>query len=227
MAGLRTLFRSLFWQSRHVEAGSGQLAHLIKSLERNPRQDVKYIELLQAFESKGDLDSAIVYLTKFVKRKRNAETPYRFLLVAYHRKGDLAGLSNIIRLRPNYAAAHDWFLADAYIKRDWDAAIAVLSALVELHPNDERWSHSLATAYDNKGRREEPPPVPGSTTPHAGAAGKNKSEFKKNLELKQKFSEIETKDRERKRIEHALRSRPRPLTAWEKFRRIKPTGSRE
>jgi tetratricopeptide (TPR) repeat protein len=166
VAGLRTLFRSLFWQSRHVEAGSVQLAHLIKSVERNPHQDVEYIELLQAYESKGDLDSAIAYLTKFVERKRNAETPYRFLLVAYNKKGDLAGLRNVIRLRPKYVAAHEWFLTAAYINGDWDAAIAVLSALVELHPKGGAilWRQPTITKAKLV-RSPRPFPVPQPLTP--------------------------------------------------------------
>lgn len=65
-----------------------------------------------------------------------------------------------------------------------------------------------------------------STAAFQAAADRNKSEFEKNLELKQKFAEIEAKDRERKKIEHAIRTRSRPLTPWEKFKGIKPTGSR-
>lgn len=270
MAGLRTFFRDLFWQSKQGGAGIGQLAHLTKSIERNPHQDAKYIELLQVCESIGDLEGAIVYLRKFVDRKRNVEAAYRYLLVAYNRRGDLASLSDGIRLRPNLVAAHDWFLTDAYMKRDWDAAIAVLSVLVELHPNDERWRRSLVTAYDNKGdvesavaglnrllelcpssahlrqrleyyrsstsrARDEGSRDPDSIT-HASAAtnplfrmatSRDKGEFEKSLELKQKFAEIEANDRERRRVEHALRSQPRRLTPWDKFKTIKPTGSRD
>jgi hypothetical protein len=120
----------------------------------------------------------------------------------------------------------------------------------ELHPNDERWTRNLATAYDNKGDIEsaiaglnrlvercpasadlrwqleyyrsktstlgkKPSSGPDSTIPHGGStasiaasAGGNKSEFEKDLDLKQKLAEIEAKDRERRRIDHALRSRP-------------------
>jgi DNA-binding SARP family transcriptional activator len=60
---------------------------LIKSVERNPLREVRYIELLQAYESKGDIDGAITYLTSLIDRKPNIENPYRYLLVAYNRKG--------------------------------------------------------------------------------------------------------------------------------------------
>jgi molecular chaperone DnaK len=273
-AGVMNLMRGLFGGPRHGEAEIGQLPRLIKSIERDPGRDAAYIELLQAYESKGDLDGAIVYLTGLVDRMRKIEVPYRYLLVAYNRKGDRAGLSKMVRLYPRYEAAHDWFLMDAYMKSDWDGAIAVLGALVQLHPDEERWSRYLATAYDNKGDLESTvagltrlvelcpasddlrqqleyyrsrkiglearpsvsdSPTSRSDTAASMAAGRgfqtsaarSKTEFEKNLELKKKLADIDANDRERKRIDHVLRSRPRPVTPWEKFKGIKPTGSRD
>jgi molecular chaperone DnaK len=274
-AGLMTLLRDgLFQRWWHGKAGSRQLPRLTRSIERNPHRDVTYIELLQAYESKSDLDGAIIYLTNLVDRKPNTDNPYRYLLVTYNRKGDLAGLSKVVRLHPGYETAHHWFLMDAYTTGDWDGAIAVLSALVESHPDDERWSRYLVAAYDKKDDLESAiagltklvelcpvnsvlcqhlesyrnksklgkvtHSVPDSTTTHPVRArpnpaawnvqqkgGSGMTEFEKNLELKKKLQAIDAKERERKRIEHELRSLPRPLTSWEKFKRIKPTGSRD
>ena len=265
------LLQNLFRPWTRGEAGNTEITRLIKSVERNPLREVRYIELLQAYESKGDIDGASTYPTSLIDRKPNIENPYRYLLVAYNRKGDMVGLTQAVRLYSRFEMADQWFLVNAYTKGDWDAAIAILSTLVEIHPEDEKWSRWLVTAYNKKDNvelavvglaklvelcpnnavlrqhleyyrntsklRDVKHSVPDSTTTKRATSidwsfqptgGRKKTDFEKNLEFKTKLLERDAKDREQKRIEHELGSKPRrPLTPWEKFKKIKPTGSRD
>lgn len=259
---------SFFRWPRHRQADSDPIAVLIKSIERDPRQELAYIDLLDAYERQGDLAGAVAYLTTLVTRKPKLDSPYRYLLAAYNRNGDLDGLSRLAARNRNNETAHQWFLMDAYTKNDWNAAIAILSTLVGLYPSDDRWANYLAVAYENKGdpdaaisglakllevcpdspslrlhleawlRKvaqvgERAPPAPAKSEPQldrsscGSGLGARNTEFENNLKLKTKLQEIETRDRERQKADFQLRARSRPLTAREKFNRIRSTGSRD
>src|SRR5262249_39778704 len=121
------------------------------SIDRNPNLDPPYVQPLEAYENKGDLDGAIAYLSKLSGSHPKNDVPYRYLLVAYKKKGDLDGLRKSVEHHRNYEKAHYWFLLNAYNGGDCDAAIELLWKLIALHPRDERWSRYLVATYDRKG----------------------------------------------------------------------------
>lgn len=149
-----TSLLSFFSRSRHPPVGSDSIAVFIESIERDPRQELAYIDLLDASEKQGNLAGAIAYLTTLVNREPKLDGPYRYLLAAYNRQGDLDGLGRLVAQYRENEAAHQWFLMDAYTKSDWNAAIAILSSLAVVHSGDERWARYLSAAYDNRGDLE-------------------------------------------------------------------------
>jgi tetratricopeptide (TPR) repeat protein len=216
----------------------GAITYLAALSTRRPRLETAYRFLLAAYRRKGDVEG----LKKAIEQRPEAAGAHGWFLMDAYTKNDWDGaivlLSVLVKLHPREDKWARYLLAAFEMKRDPEAAILGVTELLKACPESGVLRRYLADDTSKSMLRAKGDETPSSATgtPPASASdsatfhsspGRAKTEWEKTLELKDKFRDIDARERERRRVEDQTRLRPRALSAREKFSRIRPTGSRD
>jgi hypothetical protein len=154
--------------------------------------------LIEAY-NKGDWDGAIALLSELVETQPDGEKWCRYLLTAYEKKGNQQEtIAGVKRLIARYPTNQ------------------ILCQYLEQHLIPEQHG-----TFGNRSETDVPS--------QADAIQDLASRFLAEAREQKKPTELETKKELEERLERskAEELKPKALTPWEKFKRIKPTGLRD